>query len=185
MKQKDVFIFIGPSASGKTTTENKIMEIRQSFSRLVSSTSRDIRDGEIDGTDYYFKSPEGCLASDNAVEIHIKEDWVYSLSKSEVENKLSSYDSLIYSCINTSPAKALKKHLESIDGVRAHIIFFDIDENQRIELLRKRGDMDDEIKERLSREENLYESGIVPNLVIRDIYSSVTFFSDYLLSLKS
>ena len=92
----NLFIFVGPSASGKTTTENQLID-SHSFNRLVSSTSRSIRDSETDGIDYYFKSTQDCLSSDNAVEIKITDDWVYSLSVDEVSEKLKSHDKLIYS----------------------------------------------------------------------------------------
>lgn len=46
----------GPSCAGKTTLESKLVE--HGLSRAISTTTRPMREGEVDGKDYYFVSRE-------------------------------------------------------------------------------------------------------------------------------
>ncbi len=51
-------IFSGPSGSGKDTVLNKLLNGRDDIKVSVSMTTRNMRDGEIDGTHYYFVNRE-------------------------------------------------------------------------------------------------------------------------------
>lgn len=53
-----LIIFSGPSGSGKDTVLNKLVQNRDDIKVSVSMTTRDKRDGEIDGTHYYFVTRE-------------------------------------------------------------------------------------------------------------------------------
>jgi len=50
-----MIILIGPSASGKTTIANKLIE-KYGFKKFVTNTTRSPRVGEVDGIDYHFIS---------------------------------------------------------------------------------------------------------------------------------
>jgi guanylate kinase len=49
-----IFVFSGPSGSGKTTLCNALLSAVPRAKRLVTSTSRPPRPGEVDGVDYRF-----------------------------------------------------------------------------------------------------------------------------------
>lgn len=51
-------IFSGPSGSGKDTVLNKLLNGRDDIKVSVSMTTRSMREGEIDGTHYYFVNRE-------------------------------------------------------------------------------------------------------------------------------
>ena len=53
-----LIIFSGPSGSGKDTVLNKLIAGREDIKVSVSMTTREKREGEIDGTHYYFVSRE-------------------------------------------------------------------------------------------------------------------------------
>lgn len=56
---KGVFIFSAPSGSGKTSILKPILEkMKDRFSFSISATTRPAREGEKDGVDYYFTTPE-------------------------------------------------------------------------------------------------------------------------------
>lgn len=56
---KGVFIFSAPSGSGKTSILKPILEkYKNEFSFSISATTRPPREGETDGKDYYFITPE-------------------------------------------------------------------------------------------------------------------------------
>lgn len=57
--KKGVFIFSAPSGSGKTTILKPILKrMKDKFSFSISATTRPAREGEKDGVDYYFITPE-------------------------------------------------------------------------------------------------------------------------------
>ena len=54
-----LLVIAGPAGSGKTTLCDALMEeFSAQVERLVTTTSRDPRPGEVDGTDYHFLTPE-------------------------------------------------------------------------------------------------------------------------------
>lgn len=53
-----LFVISGPSAVGKTTVANKILELDEKICRVVTCTTRATRKNEIDGIDYNFMSME-------------------------------------------------------------------------------------------------------------------------------
>ncbi len=53
-----LIIFSAPSGTGKTTIVKQLLQIGLPISFSISATSRAMRQGEIDGVDYYFFSPQ-------------------------------------------------------------------------------------------------------------------------------
>ena len=53
-----LIIFSAPSGTGKTTIVKQLLQIGLPISFSISATSRAMRQGEIDGEDYYFFSPQ-------------------------------------------------------------------------------------------------------------------------------
>ena len=51
-------LFSAPSGSGKTTIIKQLMKHFNCFEFSISATSRKPRNGEVDGKDYYFLTPE-------------------------------------------------------------------------------------------------------------------------------
>ena len=50
-------VLLGASGSGKSTIENELVENHE-FNKIISVTTRQIRNGEVNGRDYYFVSNE-------------------------------------------------------------------------------------------------------------------------------
>lgn len=58
-EQKGIlFILSGPSAVGKGTVRKELFKRNQDLVFSISATTRDIRPGEVDGVDYYYKTRE-------------------------------------------------------------------------------------------------------------------------------
>ena len=53
-----LFIFSAPSGSGKSTIVQHLMKLNLDLAFSISATSRKPRNGEVDGREYYFISPE-------------------------------------------------------------------------------------------------------------------------------
>ncbi len=58
MSKKQVVVIAGPSGSGKNAIISQILKRYPNCVRLVTSTTRAMRPGEVDGIDYHFFSPE-------------------------------------------------------------------------------------------------------------------------------
>lgn len=58
MNHRKAILFSAPSGSGKTTIIREILKRFDCFEFSISATSRQPREGEKDGSDYYFLSPE-------------------------------------------------------------------------------------------------------------------------------
>lgn len=58
MDNRKAILFSAPSGSGKTTIIREILKRFDIFEFSISATSRAPREGEQDGVDYYFLSPE-------------------------------------------------------------------------------------------------------------------------------
>ena len=52
-----LFIFSAPSGSGKSTIVQHLMTLKLGLAFSISATSRNPREGEIDGREYHFISP--------------------------------------------------------------------------------------------------------------------------------
>jgi guanylate kinase len=53
-----LFVLSAPSGAGKSTVAEKVMAVTPRLSRSVSHTTRPMRKGEVDGTDYHFVTRE-------------------------------------------------------------------------------------------------------------------------------
>ena len=52
-----IIVLLGASGSGKSTIENELT-IHHGFKKIISYTTREPRDGEVNGKDYYFINNE-------------------------------------------------------------------------------------------------------------------------------
>lgn len=96
-------LFSAPSGSGKTTIIREILKRFDCFEFSISATSRFPREGEKDGVDYYFLSPE------------------------EFEKRVNQGDFLEWEEVYQGTRYGtLKSEIERISN-RGHIIIFDVD----------------------------------------------------------
>ncbi|MGX6978970.1 hypothetical protein ACWN8V_06905 [Vagococcus elongatus] len=81
-----IFVISGSSGSGKTSVLSMVNNIGD---RIVTSTTRDKRDGEVDGIDYYFLDKDEFLSRD-FVEYDTKYNNYYGTEVDEVSLKTSN-----------------------------------------------------------------------------------------------
>lgn len=100
MKNKGSLIVLsGPSGCGKSTISQALMDMDSNIIESVSMTTRKIREKEIDGVDYYFKTVEEFkeeIEKGNLLEYAIYSGNYYGTPKQNVIDKLNQgYDILL------------------------------------------------------------------------------------------
>lgn len=95
MKKNNLIILIGPSCSGKTYLQEKLIELTQKtkikdieFGSLISTTTRPPRSGEVNGTDYHFitkKEFDEKIKNNDFIEYVEFGGMQYGVTKSELE----------------------------------------------------------------------------------------------------
>lgn len=140
-KTKKIIILVGPSGSGKTSI-GQMLE-KKSIPRLVTTTTRSARDGEVEGVDYYFRDYSE-MKMEDFVEQTVYNNNRYGLTKLEVESMLKKQD-VVHVSLDKQGAQALKDAYPE----ESFIVFVEITENEMIERMRKRGDSEQQIKERV------------------------------------
>lgn len=83
-----MLVLVGESASGKSSIEKYLVE-NCGYNKIVSYTTRQPREGEVDGVDYHFitKSQFHRLKEQNFfAETAIYNDWYYGVAKEDCTN---------------------------------------------------------------------------------------------------
>jgi guanylate kinase len=81
---KKLIILLGRSASGKTTSEMMLRDLK-GFSTLVTYTSREKRPGEKDGIDYHFVSSDFFQKENFQAMFEAKKNWFYGVKLDNLE----------------------------------------------------------------------------------------------------
>ena len=142
MKEK-LFIFSAPSGAGKSTIVQHLMKQGLGLEFSISATSREPREGEVDGREYHFISPEKFrkMIKENAF-IEWEEvypDQFYGTLYSEVENIWKRGKHAIFD-IDVVGGQNLKKEF----GERACAIFIQAPSREVLEQRLRARATDDE-----------------------------------------
>ncbi len=121
-----VFVFSGPSGTGKSTLCNRILQEAKNLRFSVSCTTRQPRVGEVDGKDYHFVSRE---TFDERIKNHefleyanVYEDY-YGTLKSEIESRISEGNDILLD-IDVQGAMQIRKNSANHPWASAvHYIF--------------------------------------------------------------
>ena len=100
MNKGKLIVFSAPSGAGKTTLVKHALETLDNIQFSISCTTRDKREGEVDGKDYYYITPDefkGKIANDEFVEYEeVYTNNFYGTLKSEVERITESGKSVVF-----------------------------------------------------------------------------------------
>lgn len=149
-----LLIVSGPAGSGKNTVCERLIAERQSAARAITTTTRAPRDGERDGVDYYFTTPE---AFERGIKNGDFYEWAkvhgryYGTTKREILDKLSSGKNVIL-IIDVQGAKTWREAAKSDERIagRVNSVFI---KPASLDVIRERmalrGDSAEEIEKRL------------------------------------
>lgn len=88
-----IWFLVGQSNTGKDTIMNRVLNNTVGLSRFVTYTTRDKRENEVNGREYYFKANDDymqALKDDKVVEsrcYHLKDKDVYYYTLKDIDNK--------------------------------------------------------------------------------------------------
>ena len=148
-----MIVLAGASASGKTEVA-KMLFSKYGIVKVITTTTRDLRVGEVNGKDYFFVSKEKfqqMINEDRFVEFTTYNEHLYGSTKDQIANN---------KCIVVDPA-----------GLRAYTnlhhpdiitFFLDSEESTREKRMRQRGDKDEKIKCRLAHDREAFKPENIP-----------------------
>jgi guanylate kinase len=93
-----VFVITGPSGVGKGTLISRLLQRVPDLELSISATTRSPREGEVEGRDYHFLSPEEfdrCIREEDFLEFATYSGNRYGTLRSEVERRLSAGRSVV------------------------------------------------------------------------------------------
>ena len=155
IKSGILFILSGPAGCGKTTLCNRMIAELPQIKRVVTSTTRAPRKGEVDKSDYYFfdqKTFEKKINAGEFYEYARVHGNLYGTLKSEVGEKLASGKDLMLN-IDVQGASQIRKTAQAESSLKGKVVTIFIVPSSIEELgvrLRGRGtDSEEEIQRRM------------------------------------
>jgi len=150
---KYLLLVSGPSGVGKDTIMNQIMD---KFSKVVTHTTRAMREGEVDGQSYFFttveKFVEGIKNNEFVEYVNLFSGKYYGTKKETIKNALKSGKPGL-AIVDVDGANNIKNNLKDDPQINVVSVFFGPPSLDTLkERLLKRGtETPEAIKERLER----------------------------------
>ncbi len=140
---KSMIVLAGASASGKTEVA-KALAAKYGITKIVTTTTRDKRNGEFDGVDYFFVSKERfetMIVEDRFVEYTLYNGQMYGSTKDQIAND---------KCVVIDPA-GLRSYIALHD--KSIVTFYlEADEETRHRRMILRGDDPEKIRSRIEND---------------------------------
>ncbi len=161
-----LLVLAGPAGSGKSTLCDRLVATEPGFTRVITTTTRSPREGEIDGVHYHFLTPAQFDAKIEAGEF-IEWAWVhgarrYGTLASSVLEPLALGRDLVMS-VDVQGVESFRRAAELLPVLHCSMttVFIVVDHERLLARMRLRGqDDEDEIARRMATAEaELREAG--------------------------
>ena len=154
-----LLVIAGPAGSGKSTLCDRLVAADLGFTRVITTTTRAPRDGEINGLHYHFFSLEAFEAKVGAGEF-LEWAWVhgkrrYGTLKASVLDPLATGQKLVMS-VDVQGVASLRQMAASHALLRSSLttVFLVVDHDRLLARMRDRGkDNEEEIARRMATAE--------------------------------
>ena len=136
-------VLAGASASGKTEVA-KVLAKTYGITKVVTTTTRDKRTGEVDGVDYFFVTKEKfekMILEDKFVEYTLYNGQMYGSTKDQIADD---------KCVVIDPA-GLRSYI-ALNNDSIVTFYLEADEETRHRRMIARGDSPDKIKSRIEND---------------------------------
>lgn len=172
MKEGKVIIISAPSGTGKSTVARYLLSQGLPLQFSVSFTSRKPREGEVDGRDYHFISPEKFRALIEAGDLleyeEVYDGYFYGTLRSETQRIIQSGDSIlldidVYGGVNV-------KDLYDTQALSIFLVPPSIDELRR-RLLKRAADSPEVIETRIAKAQR--ELNFAPSFDLRVVNDDI------------
>ena len=97
-KERYLVVLSGPSGTGKDTVVSRLMELHDNIELSVSATTREMREGEQEGVNYYYKSIpefEEMIRNGKILEYTLYCDNYYGTPRDQVEARLEQKTTVV------------------------------------------------------------------------------------------
>ena len=164
-----LFVISSPSGGGKTSLINKLFEDSRSanFEKSISDTSRQKREGDLEGKDYYFLSEKDFkdkIKKEEYVEYAIVFGNFYGTSKEEIKTKYNNSNLILE--LDWQGAYAVK---ELFDDAKLIFLVPPSLDDLKQRLIKRNLDSSEEIENRLSEaKKEISKSEMYDYLVLND-----------------
>ena len=138
-----MIVLAGASASGKTEVA-KVLAKKYGITKIVTTTTRDMRKGEVNGVDYFFVSKEEfekMILDDRFVEYTLYNGQMYGSTKDQIAND---------KCVVIDPA-GLRSYI-NLNNKDIVTFYLEADEETRLQRMILRGDDAQKIKSRIEND---------------------------------
>ena len=151
-KTAKLFVFSAPSGSGKTTIVRKLLHDFDDLVFSISATTRDRRNNEIEGKDYFFISEEEFkkkIEADEFIEWEKFYDYYYGTLKKFVDDLLDRGKSVLLEVDVKGALRIKKKYSNSV------LIFIAPPSREVLKkrLIERKTETEEDLKKRIERAE--------------------------------
>lgn len=184
--KKTILLLIGPSGCGKSTFERQLLEFDDVY-RVVSTATREIREGEIDGISYHFVTKWDFLEMEKRGEFIQTTNFIdeyYGTTKAEYT---TNHPIIVLSIVPNSAATFIPVLSENFPLYDIRIVYFDISRNRLRQNMLNRGDKDTLVEFRLTHDDIITQfdaSGLEPDIILTDVQLTNTIARDTRNALK-
>ena len=134
-----MIVVVGESGSGKTSLVNAFCEKHPEYKRVVTYTTRPMREGEVDGVDYNFVSVDQfkkMIEENKFVEHNMYRGWYYGTSLDGVNWSLDN----VIAVLTPAGLRELMRTAKGSHNMTLVSVYLDVDRRSRLIKMLERGD---------------------------------------------
>ena len=170
-----MLVLMGKSGSGKTSIESNMIE-KYGFVRAISHTTRQKRENDVDGVNYFFVSKEEMERLQNENQLAERIDYLgntYALCKEQCRT-----DRIVV------VAPEGLKQLVAKEDLDIFSVFLDVNREVRLERMLNRGDSQEDAEFRINNDDAIFDgSESMVSVVLDNSYKSVDEVTDEIYKL--